>query len=254
VAKGNPTPLMSVIACDVSPEEAKVVWESMKAPSDPKVCAAFRQAGRIVSPSSIRTWRLNEWKRKDDGLISKMQHKLDELEKMVSVLTKNPQSKLADVQPFDTTMPGLNGTRAGQLPTALAVRAHHDARSLVELVDQMSDLELMSEANRRAHGICMGLFGEIDRQKTLLLADGIDGLSNLMKALGTFLEAANVGAKHCLDVQERKMLVVNPDGRRGRGELDADVADEVDVFQKMKAASSAPVIIDATPARPPLQS
>lgn len=245
---------MSIIACDVSPEEAQVIWDSMKAPSDAKVCATFRQAGRIVSPSSIRTWRLNEWKRKDHGLISKMQYKLDELEKMVSALTKNPQTKVADVQPFDTTMPGLNGTRAAQLPNPLAVQAHHDARSLVELVDQMSDLELMSEANRRAHGICMGLFGEIDRQKTLLLADGIDGLSNLMKALGTFLEAANLGAKHCLDVQERKMLVINPDGRRGRGELDADVADEIDVFQKMKAASSAPVIIDATPTRSPLQS
>lgn len=246
--------MMSLLACDVSPEEAKILWESTANPSYPKIAAAFRQAGRTVSAASIRTWKLNGWKRKDEGLIAKMQHKLDELEKMVSVLTKNPQTTLADVQPFDTKMPGVNGTRAAQLPNALPVPVPHDARSLVQLVDEMSDLELMSEANRRAHGICMGLFGEIDRQKTLLVADSLDGLSNLMKALGTFLEAANMGSKHCLDVQERKMLTINPDGRRGRGDLDADVADEVDVFQKMKSASSAPVIIDATPARPSLQS
>lgn len=264
------------IICDVAPAEAQVVWDSMKLPSSAKVTAVFRSCGRHVSAGVIRKWHRNGWQPvlpqrnlpptngedqscgRGDGQ-TPLSVTIEDVKRVIGNLTGDPNLKIEDLTPFfSAAMP--RNYRPQNLPEKMLVPVH-DPRSLVQLIDGMTDIELLRETNRRAQGLCMAVFNEIDRQRMLLVNDNPDSLGSLFRALAGFLEAANMGAKHYLDVKERAMLEINPTGRRGRGELDDDMTADLEKFRDVgrrlatEGDKLSPVTIDATPApRAPLQS
>lgn len=212
--------------CNVTPEEAKFVWESMRYPSAAKVSAALRAAGRHVSGRAIIDWRRQGWKHEgpiDDESRrgSQLQKAAIELNAAVPVLTRDASVQLDQVVGFSTEFPrSTSRTDKVRLPVKLV-----DNRSLVEMIDGMTDIQLLREVNRRAQGICMAIFNEVDIQRKPLVGETPDALGNLFRAMSSFLEAANTGAKHFLDIEERKMRVVNPNNQRGRGALEDDELD-----------------------------
>lgn len=250
--------------CDVTPAEAKVVWDSMKNPTAVKVSAAFRSCGRQVTRESIGNWRKTNWEPVEKcalntpppEMVSHQQVTLEDVRQAIGHLTGNPNIRLEDLVPKQIEgMP--QNYRAQGLPKQMLAPVH-DMRAIYQLIDGMTDVELLRATNRQAQGVCMVLFNEIDRQRMLLVNDNPEALGKLIAALAGFLDAANMGAKHYLDVRERSMLEINPNGKRGRGELDDDMSENLKAMQNVANqlhSEANTITVDASSApRAPLQS
>jgi hypothetical protein len=74
-----------IFSCQVTPEEAKVVWESMDNPSGPKVCKHFKEKeGKNVCPQTILNWQKHGWKKGLAG--KKYANRFRQIEKLMPVM------------------------------------------------------------------------------------------------------------------------------------------------------------------------
>jgi hypothetical protein len=81
---------MAKFKTQVTPEEARRVWESMESPSYQRVARALTKAGKPVSKSAIYWWAKRGWSKTPDPA----KEALDELDSAVPVLTGDALRRL----------------------------------------------------------------------------------------------------------------------------------------------------------------
>jgi hypothetical protein len=218
----------------VTPLEAKRVWKNLRNPNYEKVSLAFRKAGRSISADQIADWHKAGW---DDYVQeTDIQQAVRAIGNQVGSLLGDPDLEgvtLDDIVPpeIGTTFPDEPDFIANAPARRGALLRITDNRSIVEFVDEGSDLELLRDSNRRAQGLVMVLANEMDRQRDVMVPKHAQELASLINAFTNLLEAANRGAKHYLDVEERRMRTINPNGVRGRGEMSDDVKTDTNPFK-----------------------
>ena len=82
---------------DVTPADAKAVWESMEKPSVRRVALALTLAGKKVAKSAVDQWKKAGWRREANPV--KEPKPLAELDAAVPVLTGDPLKRLASLAP-----------------------------------------------------------------------------------------------------------------------------------------------------------
>jgi hypothetical protein len=77
---------MTRFVCAVTPEEARVVWDSMQRPTPGKVVKHFKEVeGKSVGIDTVRKWFSNNWVKKSPG--RKYANSIKEIEKQLPLLT-----------------------------------------------------------------------------------------------------------------------------------------------------------------------
>lgn len=177
---------------DVNPEKVKAVWYSMSKPSARKVAAQLKAAGFHIDKDTILKWKRQGWQRRseeqNDTPIEKATLRI---EKAVPLLTGRPETSLADLIP-----------KALQ-PSVLGI---YDADR--STLDEMSDLQLVREANRRGALMFSLIAREIELQRATLVAEKPEELATLLKAQAALLEAANDGFDSFTIMNDRLMKSV----------------------------------------------
>lgn len=232
-------------ARDVTPLQAKRVWENMDGPNPCKVSKAFKLAGFDISDDQIRRWRAAGWEESESE--TDMQAAVRQIDRNAATILGDPALEgiaLEDIVPAELGVNEIPGEREVFNPAPRQQRGLlrlTDNRSIVEFIDQGSNLEVLRDTNRRGQGLFMVLCGEVDRQRDVLVQRHSAELASLLNAMTNLLEAANRGAKHYLDVEERMMRVIDPQGRRGRGDIGDEVVVETNPFDFGAHAKSDPV-------------
>jgi hypothetical protein len=230
---------------DVTPLQAKRVWENMDGPNPCKVSKAFKLAGFDISDDQIRRWRAAGWEESESE--TDMQAAVRQIDRNAATILGDPTIEgvaLEDIVPAELGVNEIPGEREVFNPAPRQQRGLlrlTDNRSIVEFIDQGSNLEVLRDTNRRGQGLFMVLCGEVDRQRDVLVQRHSADLASLLNAMTNLLEAANRGAKHYLDVEERMMRVIDPQGRRGRGDIGDEVVVETNPFDFSAHAKSDPV-------------
>jgi hypothetical protein len=229
---------------EVTPLEAKRVWENMAGPNPHKVAKAFKLAGRVISDDTIRRWRAQNWA----AAVAEtdIQKSVRQIDNHAATLLGDPE--LEEIALRDIVPPEIGDDFPGEReifqdaprPQRQLMRVT-DNRSIVEFIDKGSNLEVLRETNRRAQGLFQVLCNEVDRQRDVLVGTHATEAASLLNAMTNLLEAANRGMKHYLDVEERMMRVIEPNGTRGRGSLDDAVVTDVNPFD-FGAHSKSPTI------------
>ena len=90
---------MGLEATDVTPEEAKKIWDTFEDPTPRKVARALASTGRIVGSATIQRWHDNDWIRKTQGpkVFDIAESNIDV---NIGVLTKNPRVRLRQLVPY----------------------------------------------------------------------------------------------------------------------------------------------------------
>ena len=83
--------------CDVTPVDAKAVWQSMEKPSPGRVALALALAGKKVSDNTVKRWKKAGWRRGTSPF--KEPEPMAELDAAVPVLTGDPLKRLASLTP-----------------------------------------------------------------------------------------------------------------------------------------------------------
>jgi hypothetical protein len=231
-----------------APLQAKRVWENMDGPNPCKVSKAFKLAGFDISDDQIRRWRAAGWEESESE--TDMQAAVRQIDRNAATILGDPDDR-RNVRSWKTSSrPRWVSTRSqasakifqsGTKRHSAELMRVTDNRSIVEFIDQGSNLEVLRETNRRAQGPVQVLCNEVDRQRDVLVQTHATEAASLLNAMTNLLEAANRGMKHYLDVEERMMRVIEPNGTRGRGSLDDAVVTDVNPFD-FGAHSKSPTI------------
>jgi hypothetical protein len=82
----------------VTPAEAKALWHSLQKPSDAKVAARFKAAGRPISKPTIGRWRRAHWARVSiEGIAEDAAAALATMDSAAPALTGDVKSTLDDI-------------------------------------------------------------------------------------------------------------------------------------------------------------
>lgn len=210
-----------VIVTDVSPAEAKLVWDTLPHPSATRVAARFRSIGRPISANAITKWKKNGW-REANLLYTAHQHAAGQLDKTVALLTGDPTTGLADVAPYPAEFPNPNGAH-----NTRAIARTENISAITAMIDNMTDVELLRTLNKRAQGFVAVIMEEASTQRKNLVSTAPDQLGRLIESCARMLEVANDGAAKVLDIEERKMKTVS-----NLSQVDADVLDAIAVPER----------------------
>jgi hypothetical protein len=160
--------------CLVTPEEARQVWEATRLPTFAKVAKYFFDVGRPVTPKTLSKWKNNGWARKKESSRGgrPFSNPAKNLERTVTLL--NGYSSNGRLEDFVTD-------------------------DLIIRLSDMSDAELLNDANRYICKAVIGVSEEVLRQRRILTSTCTLDLGTLMKSLGQTLAAVNIDVAKILE-------------------------------------------------------
>lgn len=183
---------------DVTPAEAKLVWESLAAVgvvSSVMVASAFTAAGRPVDPTTIQRWRRRGWEAPQ--LPSSADLLRQSMDIAAPLITGDPETRIADLVPEMADC-----GKVEFIPPTVEVLTHLD------VLRAMSADQLLTEA-AKAHLIAWSaLMGVIAANPTKYLDRSIEGVAELFKAGATGQRAPVDCLTGALTLRERTMKLV----------------------------------------------
>lgn len=176
----------------VTLEEAKAVWDSLAVPSPARVQQVFAQAGRRLHRNKVKAWVDAGWVEVDKSGDPALDA-LNAVDAASSVLTMNPQKRMADLIP--------------RLPYPKHRHAE-DMRNLRKLLEDASDDALLRESNRRLMITTGLMLKEVERHMKRLINDKPKEAGALMESLAQCQAVAIDGMDRLVMLRERAMKLV----------------------------------------------
>lgn len=182
---------------NVSPAEAKSVWNRMKRPSVRAVATRFSQAGRPIHHSTIAAWRKNNWRPIRDAYGPAVN-----LDRAIPLLTGEPDTTVSDLVPA-----------IAPRETSLALGEANGRRAALE---GMADDRLALESFRSTLITTTLISEELRLQGALLVATMPKEVGNLLEAIAATLNAASTSYQTWRDVA---MKTVTPTPANANGKM-----------------------------------
>lgn len=193
---------------DVTPEQAKFVWESFGKPSLRQVAGAFAAVNRPIDFRLLSKWRNNGWRRgKDEAPASRAKAAVDRLDVAIPALTNNPATRVDDfVEP-------TNRRKLAQTAFGFGAGVPSDLNVEIDVLRQTligaSDEGLMRAEAREMKITNIILQRVIQRRAEELIMDNTSGLSEVIEALGQYPAGSNECYDKMITYRERAAQVID---------------------------------------------